>query len=97
MVFAYLNASDWVMYAFAGGILFCWAVEIAAAFRNDAPRLGACSLVLSPIAGLIIGCVHAREWKSIQVMIVFISCILGLLGAMVYSMYRAAENLSENL
>ena len=97
MVFAYLNASDWVMYSFVGGILFCWAVEIAAAFRNGSPRLGAFSLVFSPIAGLIIGCVHARRWKITQVMIVYVGCVLGLFGTMLYSMYRAAESVSESL
>ena len=90
MVFAYLNASNWVLYAFASGMLFCWAVEIIAAFRNRAPGLGACSLVLSPLAGLIIGWMHAREWKIIQVMIVFIGCIIGCFGTLLYSMYRAA-------
>ena len=97
MVFAYLNVSQWLIYAFAGGILFCWTIEIVAAFRNHAPGLGFCSLFLSPIAGLIIGCVHARQWKITQVMIIFIGCILGLFASLLYTMYSAAESLSKTI
>ena len=97
MVFAYLNVSEWLVYACAGGILFCWMIEIVAAFRNHAPGLGLCSLILSPIAALIIGCVHARQWKITQVMIIFMGCILGLFAALLYTMYSAAEGLSKTV
>ena len=94
MLFAYLDASDWLMYVCLGGIVFCWFIEIIAAFRNNAPGLGIFSLVFSPVAGLMIGCVHARQWRIIQVMIVFIGSIIGLFAALLYRMYSAAENLS---
>ena len=94
VIYAYLNVSQWLMYACVGGILFCWVIEVIAAFRNHSPALGACSLILSPIAGLIIGCVHARKWKITQVMIVFVGCILGLFAVQLYTMYAAAKDLS---
>ncbi|MEC7500927.1 MAG: hypothetical protein VX970_04280 [Planctomycetota bacterium] len=97
MIFAYLDVTQWLIYACLGGILFCWAIEVIAAFRNHSPKLGAFSLLLSPIAGLIIGCVHAREWKITQVMIIFVGCILGLFAALLYTMYTAADDLSKTL
>ncbi len=94
MLLAYLDASVWVMYVCMGGIIFCWFTEIVVAFRNNAPGLGILSLVFSPVAGLMIGCVHARQWRIVQVMIVFIGSIIGLFAALLYRMYSAAENLS---
>ena len=94
MLFAYLNVTQWLMYACVGGILFCWVIEVIAAFRNHSSGLGVCSLILSPIAGLIIGCVYARKWKIAQVMIVYIGCILGLFAVLLYTMYTAANDLT---
>ena len=94
MLFAYFDASDWLMYVCLGGIVFCWCIEIVAAFRNNAPRLGIISLVFSPVAGLMIGCVHARKWGIVQIMIVFIGSIISLFAVLLYRMYSAAENLS---
>jgi uncharacterized membrane protein len=94
MLLGYLNASDWLMYVCAGGIVFCWFIEIVAAFRNNATGLGIFSLLLSPVAGLMIGCVHARQWRIVQVMIVFIGSIIGLFATLLYRMYSVAETLS---
>jgi hypothetical protein len=40
MIFAYLNASEWLMNVCIGGMLLCWLIEVTAAFRNNAPGLG---------------------------------------------------------
>ena len=94
MIFAYLNASEWLMNVCIGGMLLCWLIEVTAAFRTNAPGLGLFSLVLPPIAPLIIGCIYAREWKIGQVMIVYIGFVFGLFITLLYTMYRAAEKLN---
>ena len=82
-------------WACLGGILFCWIVQIAAAFRNNAPGLGLLSVILSPVGGFIIGCVYARQWKITQVMVGF-ALITGILFALLLNvMYEQWRNLSQ--
>ena len=90
MLLAYLDASDWLTYVCLGGILFCWTIEIIAAFRNKAVTLGFLSFILTPIAGLVIGCIYSRDWKIGQVMVIFVGFVIGLFIALLYAMYSAA-------
>lgn len=45
------------------GSLYCWIMEIIAAFKNgDGPLMGILSIVLCSLGGFIIGWIHAGKW-----------------------------------
>ena len=90
MVIAFLDISDWLLWACLGGLLFCWIVQVVSAFRNRAFLLGVFSVLLTPIGGFIIGCVHAREWKITQVMVAFAGSALAIFVLYLAAMYETA-------
>jgi len=90
MVIAFLDVSEWIFWACLGGLLFCWVVQVVSAFRNRAFLLGVLSVLFTPIGGFIIGCVHAREWKIVQVMVAFAGLSLTLFVLYLVAMYTSA-------
>ena len=90
MVIAFLDISDWLFWACLGGLLFCWIIQILSAFRNRAFLLGILSVLLTPIGGFVVGCVHAREWKIVQVMVAFVGLALALFMLYLGTMYETA-------
>lgn len=91
MVWAYLDiAKIFEMVCLAGGAL-CWLIEIIAAFRNaKGPLLGILSILLSPVAGFLIGWANHRNWRITQVMIVFTALALLYFVLQLYRLYSAA-------
>ena len=90
MVIAFLDVSEWIFWACVGGLLFCWMVQVVSAFRNRKFVLGVLSVVLTPIGGFIIGWVHAREWKIVQLMVAFAGLSLILFVLSLVAMYKTA-------
>jgi hypothetical protein len=91
MVLAYLDIGEiFVWVCLIGGAL-CWLIEIVAAFRNaKGPLLGILSILLSPVAGFMIGWVNNRNWRITQVMIMFTAFAILYFVAQLYRLYIEA-------
>ena len=90
MAIAFLDITDWLFWACLSGLLFCWIVQVVSALRHRAFLLAVLSVLLTPVGGFIIGCVHAREWKIVQVMVAFTGSALALFVLYLAAMYETA-------
>ena len=70
--------------------LYCWIVEIIAAFKKEeSPLMGILSIVLCSLGGFIIGWIHAKKWgisgtMKLWTLLIIISFVLNIIATVAF-------------
>ena len=78
-----------VILIIAIGSLYCWVVEIIAAFKKEeSPLMGILSIVLCSLGGFIIGWIHAKKWgissnMKLWTLLIIVGIILNVISTIV--------------